>query len=340
MGFSATPSPAGLRSNVAVMKRVAAFLILAVVISGCGGGNDPIGADPSQAGVEEVVRAGTTATFKGDWSTVHSLLTDECQAEYGVGDVAATLTTGLALVAGFLGLEPDELASLEVGDVEVFDLVEGQSARAVSSLEQVFFAMDSESEATAYEYQGGRWRTTECDFGDDFWGDDEEASELLDDGVELRPADEVEAEEILANAQTAELGEPFELAAGLTIAVTAMEVRGDDAGPWLAVTARVENRTADELSVPGMAILCDGSAEEGGWQAGSTLALYDSLPSGSFLEGVVHLLLPYDGRYGEPRVACADPAVVKISAWVASAGDRDAVVEVPADLVAALNAWQ
>ena len=89
-----------------------------------------------------------------------------------------------------------------------------------------------------------------------------------------------------------------------------------------------------------MAILCDGSAGEGGWQAGSTLALYDSLPSGSFLEGVVHLLLPYDGRYGEPRVECADPAVVKISTWVASAGDRDAVVEIPADLVAALNAWQ
>ena len=134
---------------------------------------------------------------------------------------------------------------------------------------------------------------------------------MLDDGVELRPADEVEAEAILASAQTAELGEPFELAAGLTIAVTAMEVRGDDAGPWLAVTARVENRTTDELSVPAMAILCDGSAEEGGWQADSTLALYDSLPSGSFLEGVVHLLLPYDGRYGEPRVECADPAVVR-----------------------------
>ena len=327
------------------MRRIGLVVaVLAITAAACGNGDDSIGTDPSAAGVEEVVRAGTTATFRGDWSTVHSLLTDECQAEYGVGDIAATLTIGIAFAAGFMGLEPDELASLEVGDVEVFDLVEGQSARAVSSLEQdgeLFTAMDSESEATAYEYQGGRWRTTECDFGDDFWGsDDEEAGELLDDGVELRPADEVEAEAILANAQTAELGEPFELAAGLTIAVTAMEVRGDDAGPWLAVTARVENRTTDELSVPAMAILCDGSAGEGGWQAGSTLALYDSLPSGSFLEGVVHLLLPYDGRYGEPRVECADPAVVKISTWVASAGDRDAVVEIPADLVAALNAWQ
>ena len=36
-----------------------------------------------------------------------------------------------------------------------------------------------------------------------------------------------------ASAQTAELGEPFELAAGLTVAVTAMEVRGDDAGSGL-----------------------------------------------------------------------------------------------------------
>ena len=327
------------------MRRIGLVVaVLAIAAAACGNGDDSIGTDPSAAGVEEVVRAGTTATFRGDWSTVHGLLTDECQAEYGVGDIAATLTIGIAFAAEFMGLESDELASLEVGDVEVFDLVEGQSARAVSSLErdgELFTAMDSESEATAYEYQGGRWRTNECDFGDDFWGsDDEEAGELLDDGVELRPADEVEAEAILANAQTGELGEPFELAAGLTIAVTAMEVGGDDAGPWLAVTARVENRTTDELSVPAMAILCDGSAEEGGWQAGSTLALYDSLPSGSFLEGVVHLLLPYDGRYGEPRAECAEPAVVKISTWVASTGDRDAVVEIPAELVAALNAWQ
>ena len=327
------------------MRRIGLVVaVFAIAAAACGNGDDSIGTDPSAAGIEEVVRAGTTATFRGDWSTVHSLLTDECQAEYGVGDIAATLTIGIAFAAGFMGLEPDELASLEVGDVEVFDLVEGQSALAVSSLErdgELFTAMDSESEATAYEYQGGRWRTTECDFGDDFWGsDDEEAGELLDDGVELRPADEVEAEAILANAQTAELGEPFELAAGLTIAVTAMEVRGDDAGPWLAVTARVENRTTDELSVPAMAILCDGSAEEGGWQADSTLALYDSLPSGSFLEGVVHLLLPHDGRYGEPRAECAEPAVVKISTWVASTGDRDAVVEIPADLVAAFNALQ
>ena len=119
------------------MRRIGLVVaVFAIAAAACGNGDDSIGTDPSAAGVEEVVRAGTTATFRGDWSTVHSLLTDECQAEYGVGDIAATLTIGIAFAAGFMGLEPDELASLEVGDVEVFDLVEGQSARAVSSLEQ------------------------------------------------------------------------------------------------------------------------------------------------------------------------------------------------------------
>lgn len=321
-------------------KLAVGLLVFSAAACGSKTGNG-IGADPGSAGVEETVRSLSIAIFESDWSTVHELLTDECQDEYSVGEIGATLTFALAFLTGFMDIEMDELSSLEVGEVEIFDLVEGTSARAASSVErdgEAMFPMESAADATEYVYQGGRWRTTDCDFGDDFGSSDDDAAELLDEDVELRPADEVEAEEILANAQDADLGEPFELAPGLSVLVTAMEVGGDSGGPWLALSARVENRTTDELSVPAMAILCDGSSEEGSWQADSTLALWDSLPSGSFLEGTVHLLLPNDGRYGEPRVECADPAVVRISTWTMSGGDQDAVLQIPADVLEALNA--
>ena len=319
-------------------KRLA-IAVLAISTTACGSNETQVGADPGSAGVEEVVRASTVAMLEGDWTKVRDLLTDECQAEIGVKDIAGTTTFLLALLAGFMGLELDELSSLEVGDVEIFDLVEGTSARAATSLERngaVLIPIESGADADTYVYQGGRWRTAECDFGQDF-GSDGDATELLDEDIELRPADEVKAEQILANAQTADLGETFELAPGLTVVVQDMSVGGDSGGPWVAVSARIENRTTDELSVPAMAITCNGSPDEGGWEADSTLPLYDTLPSGSFAEGTAHLLLPNDGRYGEPRIECAGPAVVKISTWTMAAGDRDAVVEIPADVLAELN---
>jgi len=196
--------------------------------------------------------------------------------------------------------------------------------------------VESEADATSYVYQGGRCRTAACDFGEGF-GSDGDATELLDEDIELRPADAVEAEQTLANAQAADLGETFDLAPGLTVVVQDMSVGGDSGGPWLAVSARIENRTTDELSVPAMAIICDGSADDGGWQIDSTLSLYDTLPSGSFAEGTAHLLVPDDGRYGEPRIECAGLAVVMISTWTASTSHRYAVVGIPADVLAELN---
>ena len=143
-----------------------AIAILATSCSSDGSGGSSLGTDPGAAGGEEVVRAGSTALFAGDWTTVHDVLTDECQEEMGVGDIAAEMAFGLAFLAGFADLEPEDLEGATAGEVLIENLVEGvsASARADTVIDgRLLFAMDDEGED--YVYQGGRWRSEGCEFG-------------------------------------------------------------------------------------------------------------------------------------------------------------------------------
>ena len=148
------------------MKRImtAAFAI-ALLGTACGGGGGEIGTDPGAAGVEETARAGIEAVFSSDWSGVRNLLTDDCQEQYGTGDLAAQMTFGLAFAAGFMGIEVEDLERIEIDELVVEDLVEGQSAtvRMATSLDgELFQALEEEGDP--YVYEGGRWRTAGCDF--------------------------------------------------------------------------------------------------------------------------------------------------------------------------------
>lgn len=162
-----------------------------------------------------------------------------------------------------------------------------------------------------------------------------------DTGQDLRPADEVIAEEEASASMDGEIGEDIDLGEGLTVTVQAMRAGGDDLGPWLEVDVRAENRGEEELTNPELAIVCDGGAETGGWQADSTFDLGDELPAGSFHEGTVHLLLPEDGRYGEPVPECGSPAYVRISPYATVVVDGQeppaADVEIPVDILEQLN---
>lgn len=146
----------------------------------------------------------------------------------------------------------------------------------------------------------------------------------------LPPAESVREEE--RSEGSVALGELVDTGYGVRAGVLAFSVGGDDGGPWLVAETRVEG--LDEGgSVPNMGIVCAGGTELGGWQADSTLQLATDVPAGSFDEGSVHLLLPGDGRYGEPIPECAGPAFVEIDTI-----DGPAVVEVPATVLAELNA--
>jgi hypothetical protein len=123
------------------------------------------------------------------------------------------------------------------------------------------------------------------------------------DDQELRPADEV---------IDGTIGEETDLGAGLAVTVSEMRPGGDDGGPWLEVDLRVENR-GEDTSNPLVAIACSDSSEEGGWQVDSAYNLFDELPASTFNEGTINLLLPGDGRSGEPVPTCSAPAVVRVT---------------------------
>ena len=130
---------------------------------------------------------------------------------------------------------------------------------------------------------------------------------------DLRSAGEVLAERAAAAAKDVTLGQTVSLAPKVTVVVTRMTLGGDDLGPWLSVSVRAENRSGDSVTNPVLAIYCKGESEGGGWQADSTYSLGDELPSGSFAQGDVNLLLPKDGRTGEAVPACVLPATVRVT---------------------------
>jgi len=158
-------------SEMTIRRVCAAAMVFGVlVLTGCGsdgGDGSSVGSDPGAIGVEETARAGNEAVFSGDYSVLRSLLTDECQEEHGVGEIAAQVSVGVAVFVGFMGMEVEDLERLEVGDVIVDEIVEGETATVRNSLlldGELFTAMEEPGEGVEYVYQGGRWRSTDCDF--------------------------------------------------------------------------------------------------------------------------------------------------------------------------------
>lgn len=159
----------------------------------------------------------------------------------------------------------------------------------------------------------------------------------------LKPAEQVEGERIKENNKNnyqADFGEKIDLGSGLTITISDPKIGGDDLGPWLDVSARAENSGEEDESNPTLSIICEGSPEEGGWQADSTFSLADSLPSGSFNEGRVNLLAPSDGRYGEPAPDCKTPALIRITKLSITINGNPKAIDIPLpdELIQQLNA--
>jgi len=150
---------------------------------------------------------------------------------------------------------------------------------------------------------------------------------------ELRPAEEARADAAADASTAAEVGESFDFGV-LTVTIQSFKANGDDTGPWLEAAVRVENASGEESMVPEFGLVCAGSDEVGGWQADSTLSMGESLPPKSFEEGMFSLLIPGDGRYGDPVPECATPAVVQVTSYV---GGVDPVrVPVPDDVIMSL----
>jgi hypothetical protein len=154
----------------------------------------------------------------------------------------------------------------------------------------------------------------------------------------LVPAESVEAELEAKNAQVVAFGQAGKLADDVYVIFNApLTVGGDDLGPWLVTPVRVENRGKADQSMPNIGIVCMGSTEVGGYQAGSTMSLTDTLPAGSYREGSLNLLLPKDSRTGTAVPARATPAYVQAIPLVTDSSTKPVRVAIPDATVASLN---
>lgn len=123
----------------------------------------------------------------------------------------------------------------------------------------------------------------------------------------LRSADSIRANEAVGGTP-ATFGTIATLA-GVAITASDPVANSDESGPWLTVTVHAENPTDGDLPSPFFAVHCAGVPDGGGFLASSTFSS-DGLPAKSFDDGHVDLLLPGDGRFGEPRPTCSTPAVL------------------------------
>jgi hypothetical protein len=155
----------------------------------------------------------------------------------------------------------------------------------------------------------------------------------------LKNADRVQQSQAAAAANIVQIGEFGDLPGNGRVEVTAMKVGGDDLGPWLEATMRVENASKETASVPDTGIVCTGSTQQGGYQVDSTMRLSDEIPAGSYKEGVLNLIVPGDSRTGQPATPCAAPAFVQITG-LDNQSLKTGTVRVPiaGELLAQLNA--
>jgi hypothetical protein len=133
------------------------------------------------------------------------------------------------------------------------------------------------------------------------------ASGDTETSVAPQPADSVRPNPF--NGTAATFGEPADVG-DMKVTASGPVVETDEAGPWLTVTVRAENRSAGDVQTPQFELRCSGSSAGGSWLEISTFTPGAPVPSGSFNEGTISLLVPGDERLGEPRPACDAPATI------------------------------
>lgn len=323
------------------MKRLVSVFGAAalVLVSACGGESSEATAASLEQSVREMAQVAFDEPIK-----MYDYFTEECRDSISRAEWA-----GQAMLAQAFMEAMFDGAELKVTDVKT------RNVTSTSGEASVTVTLDGEDmggpdEYDLYLFEGGKWKTTDCETLDDagesssgieFDGEGSVELSMGDEtsdtvGGELRSADDALAEEAV-QGQEGTFGGAVNLN-GVSITVDSPIVNGDDDGPWLEVPVRVENRLTESISWMVLEMYCSGNPEGGSWQWESTLDLSSSIPSGTFAEGTVNLLLPGDGRYGEPIPECAAPAHIVASPVPDSWDDLgQAVWRIDDATVAALN---
>lgn len=279
---------------------------LAALVTGCGDDSGATaGYEATDAGLEAAA-ADMMDAFLHRPSATYDFLSAACKEAVSESEWGMNMMVVTGMIESFMDLRT---ADLQVGDVTVRN-VDGDSGEAAvvvldkdgNPLEG--FLGDGEDAYTAFVYEDGSWRTTDCEtMGDGTDVTDGTGGPETTFGGELTPADAATEAAARMASLDGELGSAYDLG-NLRITVSAIEAAhpanmqdmGVDAA--VSVTARVENRSAEDDFVPTLQLVCaDGN--EGFW-LDSTLEPMAAVPSTSFAEGDVTISLPQD---------CTDPVV-------------------------------
>jgi hypothetical protein len=332
------------------MTRVllAAALPIFGVLTSCGGS---AGSGPATAeGLEKAARKMMELALN-DPAELYEYMSADCKASMTRAEYRVKAALGKAMLDTMF-----EGVDVTIGDVTTRNVTATEGEAAV----EVRFDGEAMGSADSYEkfvYEDGAWRTTDCDAasgGDGAAGTGEASSgadaaageemSTIDDagqppetvGGELRSSDAVLADEAVQGV-SGQFGSPVALE-GVGVTVSSPAVGTDDVGPWLEVDVRVENRRTESLSLVAVELFCAGNPEGGGWQYESTFDPMETVPSGSYSEGTMRLLLPGDDQMRGTRPTCEKPARIVVSPWPSSWDDLgSAVFEVDPSLIDELN---
>lgn len=136
---------------------------------------------------------------------------------------------------------------------------------------------------------------------------------------DLRPADEVLAENEAAEAHQFIFGQSATLIEGLTVTIDRPALYDDDTSAALLLDVRVENGTERTLAMPTIELFCAGSTKDGDNLAvledEDLLDTNGQLPPDTFVEGHVYALVPGDSRItGDESPDCTSPALIRVKA--------------------------
>ena len=146
------------------MKRAAApALAVALVLAGCASssGGDAAPSQPAnEDGLAAAVDEMNQALFSGDMTSAYQFLTAECRDRVSVVEFGAETTMGLGMLAGFVGVDVEDLSAAPAVVVSVdgseglvtWDLVDGEGN----------VLNDSEDGPVEWTHDGDGWRLVDC----------------------------------------------------------------------------------------------------------------------------------------------------------------------------------
>lgn len=224
----------------------------------CGGGNGGGGEARSEAGLEQAARETFQAFIDNDGRGMYARFTDACRDEQSYDDFNANLVIARAFFQAFLDIEPDDL---RIKDVEVRNL-DGDRAEARIVIEA---SDDPDKDLGEFNedfqpwvYEGGGWRTTDCD------DESDDDGSIFDDPTEAPPADwarvvETDAQQtsggVTLKATRVSVGAPDDVRSAVD-----WDDEWDDASAVMQLLMTVTNDTDTEVNLftYGARVVVDG----------------------------------------------------------------------------------